>query len=567
MSRAIVIPTSGRPSLRPLLEALRGEHVVVIEDRDRRGPAWARNAGWRSSDADWIVFLDDDVLPAPGWREALDADLASDADGSQGRVLVPVGSRPTDWERHVAGLAGARWATADMAYRREALAAVGGFDERFPRAFREDADIALWMLAAGRRLERGSRCIVHPVGPAGPAVSVIKQAGNADDALMRALHGSGWRSRAGVPRGRRRRHAAIVAAAVTAVGAAAFGRLAEAGRNRAAWPGATCRRLAEARRNRAAWPGATRRRLAEARRNRAAWPGATRRRLADARRNRAAWPGATRRALAAPARRGTFARRLARLSTAIWTAGTLELAWARIAPGPRTAREVFTMGWTSALLPFAATGWWLRGLAGLPRALAAPGPRGWPAAVLFDRDSTLIADVPYNADPALVTPMPGAAEALARLRGAGVPTAVVSNQSGIARGLVRHGDVRAIHRRMEAMLGPLGPLEYCEHGPGDGCACRKPEPGLILRAAARLGVRPQDCAVVGDIGADIEAARAAGARALLVPTPRTRAEEVAAAPERARDLRAAVALLLGDAVAAPGTRTSPHAVTTTREAA
>jgi histidinol-phosphate phosphatase family protein len=140
--------------------------------------------------------------------------------------------------------------------------------------------------------------------------------------------------------------------------------------------------------------------------------------------------------------------------------------------------------------------------------------------------------------------MPGAREALARLRAAGVPVAIVSNQSGIARGLLAHEDVEAIHARMEELLGPLGPLEYCPHGPDDGCACRKPAPGLIVRAAQRLGVDPRDCVVVGDIGGDVEAARAAGADAVLVPTPRTRAEEIAAAPRRARDLTEAIDLLV-----------------------
>jgi histidinol-phosphate phosphatase family protein len=227
----------------------------------------------------------------------------------------------------------------------------------------------------------------------------------------------------------------------------------------------------------------------------------------------------------------------AAVAAAAWAAGTAELAWARIAPGPRTPREVATMLWTSALMPFAATAWWLRGLATRPR-------RPRPAAVLFDRDGTLIADVPYNGDPALVEPMPGAREALSRLRDAGVPVAVVSNQSGIARGFLEHDDVKAVHARMEQLLGPLGPLEYCPHGPADGCGCRKPAPGLIVRAAERLGVDPRDCAVIGDIGGDVEAARAAGARAVLVPTPRTRPEEVAHAPERAHDLLEAVDLLV-----------------------
>jgi histidinol-phosphate phosphatase family protein len=121
-----------------------------------------------------------------------------------------------------------------------------------------------------------------------------------------------------------------------------------------------------------------------------------------------------------------------------------------------------------------------------------------------------------------------------------VPTAVVSNQSGIARGLVTEAQVRAVNARVEELLGPLGPWALCPHGPGDGCDCRKPAPGLILRAAERLGVDPARCVVIGDIGADVEAARAAGARAILVPTAATRADEVEDADEVAPDLPAAV---------------------------
>ena len=168
-----------------------------------------------------------------------------------------------------------------------------------------------------------------------------------------------------------------------------------------------------------------------------------------------------------------------------------------------------------------------------------------PSAVLFDRDGTLVVDVPYNGDPAKVSPMPGAAQALERLRAAGVPTAVVSNQSGIARGLLTRAQVDAVNARVEQLLGPLGPFFVCEHGPDDGCACRKPAPGMVLEAARALGVEPSRCALVGDIAADAGAALAAGARPILVPTPVTRAEEVADAPEVATDLSAAVDLLLG----------------------
>jgi histidinol-phosphate phosphatase family protein len=197
---------------------------------------------------------------------------------------------------------------------------------------------------------------------------------------------------------------------------------------------------------------------------------------------------------------------------------------------------------TTPLLPPAATLHWLAGSI-RARRLVATGDRP-PAAVLLDRDGTLVEDVPYNGDPALVVPRPGAREALERLRSAGVPTAVVSNQSGVARGLLTEADLLAVNRRVEELLGPIGPWLVCTHGPDEGCACRKPEPGLVLEAAHRLGVAPERCAVVGDVGADVEAARAAGARGVLVPTVRTRREEVQAAPEVAPDLPAAVELLL-----------------------
>jgi histidinol-phosphate phosphatase family protein len=170
-----------------------------------------------------------------------------------------------------------------------------------------------------------------------------------------------------------------------------------------------------------------------------------------------------------------------------------------------------------------------------------------PSAVLLDRDGTLVLDVPYNGDPERVRPVPGARKALDRLRAAGIPVAVVSNQSGIARGRLTRAQVEAVNARVDALLGPLGPFLYCPHGPEDGCACRKPAPGLILEAARALGVDPAACAVVGDIGADVEAALAAGARPVLVPTGVTRAEEVAAAPEVAADLADAVDRLLGRA--------------------
>ncbi|WBB82339.1 HAD-IIIA family hydrolase [Micromonospora sp. WMMD882] len=165
-------------------------------------------------------------------------------------------------------------------------------------------------------------------------------------------------------------------------------------------------------------------------------------------------------------------------------------------------------------------------------------------AVLFDRDGTLIEDVPYNGDPDKVRPMPGAREAVDRLRAAGLRLGVVTNQSGLARGLFTAADMRRVHDRIEELLGPFDTWQVCPHDDGDGCSCRKPAPGLVRRAAADLGTAPRRCVVVGDIGRDVTAALAAGATGILVPTPVTRAEEVVAAPTVARDLPGAAAEIL-----------------------
>ena len=119
--------------------------------------------------------------PRPAGCDALAADLAAagpDVAGVQGRVVVPLPAdrRPTDWERNTRGLERARWATADLAYRRAALEAAGGFDERFPRAYREDADLGLRITAAGRRIVTGERSGPAPGAPR-TGVGVGGQAG------------------------------------------------------------------------------------------------------------------------------------------------------------------------------------------------------------------------------------------------------------------------------------------------------------------------------------------------------------------------------------------------------
>ena len=165
-------------------------------------------------------------------------------------------------------------------------------------------------------------------------------------------------------------------------------------------------------------------------------------------------------------------------------------------------------------------------------------------AVLFDRDGTLIVDVPYNGDPEQVVPMPGARAALDRLRAAGLRLGVVTNQSGLARGHFTAAQLAAVNRRVEALLGPFDTWQICPHDDTAGCRCRKPAPGLVTAAAADLGVAAHRCVVVGDIGRDITAAQAAGADGVLVATPVTRAGEIAAAPTVAGDLTAAVDVIL-----------------------
>ena len=480
----IVIPTIGRASLAALLESLATasgpmpECVFVVDDRPAferertlalgelgafgervrvvvgpgAGPAAARNRGWLLGRAPWIAFLDDDVVVDDDWRQALHDDLTACSErdaGSQGDLRVPIAdeARPTDWQRNVGALQGARWITADCAYRRDALRAVNGFDERFPRAYREDADLALRIVAQGASIARGRRRASHPVRDVGPWISVRLQAGNADDALMDRLHGATWRETAGSPRGAFSNHGFTVASALAAV--FFFG---------------------------------------------------------------------------------------------LWFVSTARFAWRRIEPGPRDRREVVRMVVTSVAIPFAAVYHYVRGRARLERTLART--HALPVAVFFDRDGTLIEDAPELHEPSDVRPIRGAMEALGRLRAAGIALGVVTNQPRVGEGLLSADELAAIDARVELLLGPFATWNVCAHARDAGCACRKPKPALILEAARNIGAEPDACVVIGDIGSDIEAATAAGARSILIPTAVTRAEEVVRAPVVARNLAAAVDAIL-----------------------
>jgi HAD superfamily hydrolase (TIGR01662 family) len=225
---------------------------------------------------------------------------------------------------------------------------------------------------------------------------------------------------------------------------------------------------------------------------------------------------------------GRIARGTATAGGIVWAALTAEFAARRILAGPRTAREIGTMLITSILIPPLAVAHRLRGEARVR--LAGPSHNdtfsGKPRAVLFDRDGTLIKDVPYLADPWRVQPMPGARRTLNQLRRQGLAVGVVSNQSGVARGLINPSELARVNARVESLLGPFHTWQVCPHAPDAGCSCRKPEPGMVTAAAEELGLAPDECLLIGDIGSDVDAALAAGARAVLVPTPKTKAAEI-----------------------------------------
>jgi D-glycero-D-manno-heptose 1,7-bisphosphate phosphatase len=134
--------------------------------------------------------------------------------------------------------------------------------------------------------------------------------------------------------------------------------------------------------------------------------------------------------------------------------------------------------------------------------------------LFLDRDGTLIRDTVYPRDPGLVELLPGAAEAV-REFAPHFHVAVVSNQSGVARGLITPAEAKAVAARFVELLaaasGVTAPSFYCFHGPADGCDCRKPRPGLLRQAAAHYD-DPIDAGsvIVGDNPTDLEAGRAAG---------------------------------------------------------
>src|SRR5262245_492570 len=135
-------------------------------------------------------------------------------------------------------------------------------------------------------------------------------------------------------------------------------------------------------------------------------------------------------------------------------------------------------------------------------------------AAFLDRDGTLIQDRGYLGDPDDVELLPGAAELLRGLKENGFLLVIVSNQSGVGRGLFDLRAMEAVHKRCVELLAAEGicldGAYYCTHAPSDDCECRKPRPGLLYRAARELGIDLSTSVVVGDKESDVEAGKAGG---------------------------------------------------------
>jgi len=158
------------------------------------------------------------------------------------------------------------------------------------------------------------------------------------------------------------------------------------------------------------------------------------------------------------------------------------------------------------------------------------GGLGHKGLIVLDRDGVINEDsAAYIKSAEEWRPLPGSIEAIAALHRAGYTVAVASNQSGLARGLFDRATLQQMHDKLESLVmaagGAIDRIVVCPHGPDDGCDCRKPAPGLLEQLAAHYGTSMAGVPVVGDAIRDLEAARAVGARPILVRTGKGEAAE------------------------------------------
>ena len=162
----------------------------------KRGPAAARNAGWRAARGEIIAFTDDDSIPAPDWLSRGLAAMQPGFAAAWGHVEVPLPPAPSDAERNTTGLHGAEFVTANCFVRRAALFQVDGFDERFKRPWREDSDLYFTLLERGHQVVAAPDAIVvHPARQS-PVLQCLRRHRNLFfDALLYKKHPQLYRSK------------------------------------------------------------------------------------------------------------------------------------------------------------------------------------------------------------------------------------------------------------------------------------------------------------------------------------------------------------------------------------
>lgn len=192
-------------------------------------------------------------------------------------------------------------------------------------------------------------------------------------------------------------------------------------------------------------------------------------------------------------------------------------------------------------------------------------PSALSPAVFFDRDGTLMEEVHYCADPALVRLFPGTSEALQRLRASGFLNVIITNQSGIGRGIITPEAYRAVHAELICQLeGPtpeaglaakrpplIAATYFCADAPPTASTRRKPETGMVMEAAQALPIELQNSWFIGDKAADIECGRRAGMRTILVQTGYGSKETEVTPDFVAKDVVAAVEIILQNKDAKP----------------